>query len=148
MKTFIMIIAFLFSSTAFACLDLTGTYAYSDNHGNSFTKVISKRVESGVTIYTIDGADYIADGEEHSLDDDDHTENYLYTLTCQTDGYVLEDSFDEIEDETLVANIERNVVATVDSETGDISYLATGTVTYPNNSTEPLSGTGTAIKQP
>jgi hypothetical protein len=103
---FIAILAFIASTTAFACPNLTGNYqACVDPSGEvSPGMELSQRVENGITIYQsvsvneetgeVERQDMIADGKARRSTEADGYES-INTVRCDGDALVVDSTFSD-----------------------------------------------------
>lgn len=80
------IFALLFSSSAFACPNLTGTYnCPAQKKGQTYSLTISQEQDkSGVTAYTINSSTLLADNKAYPIPDSEQLKNGTFKAWCDT----------------------------------------------------------------
>lgn len=76
------VVALLFSASAFACPDLTGTFTCTYQDGSSEQVTISQQINNGVTIYNYNGSMIATDNITRAVPDDETVKNATFRAWC------------------------------------------------------------------
>ena len=98
MKLFTVLATIFFANLAMACPQLSGNYQCAYDGGTEMMVISQNQRADGVTVYTMDGDELIADGNTQPLQQSDFVGNYAAVcsgavLDVNVQGYLIDKSY-------------------------------------------------------
>jgi hypothetical protein len=107
MFRFALIAMSLYTTTAIACPDLTGTYNCIDSGGTYNKMSITYREAGGISYYNFNGyPEMPADGTAVTMPDTAEIKNFTYHLTCNADDLEMQLNYNMYDKGTLTHTVE------------------------------------------